>query len=79
MNARKESPYGTTDKTARIAGLLYLIYILVHVSSDVIGRSGIIVYGDAATTAQKILASAWRFRIGFMLELFAAVLFLLTA
>ena len=65
--------------TARTAGLLYLIYIVVHVSADVIGRSRIIVYGDAATTARNILASAWQYRIGFMLDLFAAVLFLLTA
>ena len=69
----------TNQKTARIAGLLYLIYIVVHVSGDVIGRSKIIVYGDAMTTAKNILASAWQFRIGFMLDLFAAVLFLLTA
>lgn len=66
-------------RTARTAGLLYLIYITVHVSADVIGRSKIIVYGDASTTARNILASAWQFRIGFMLDLFAAVLFLLTA
>ena len=71
MNANK--------MTARIAGLLYLIYIVVHVSADVIGRSNIIVYGDAAATAKNIVASAWQFRIGFMLDLFAAVLFLLTA
>lgn len=69
----------TNQKTARIAGLLYLIYIVVHTSADVIGRSGIIVYGDAAATAQNILASAWQFRIGFMLDLFAAVLFFLAA
>lgn len=31
-----------------MAGLLYLIYIVFHVFADVIGRSKIIVYGDAA-------------------------------
>ena len=67
------------QKTARTAGLLYLIYIVVHVSADVIGRSKIIVYGDAAATAKNILASAEQFQLGFMLDLFAAVLFLLTA
>ncbi len=67
------------DKLARIAGSLYFIYIVIHVFADVLGRSRIIVYGDAAATAENILASVWQFRIGFMLDLFAAILFLLTA
>jgi hypothetical protein len=79
MNTTTASPYGTVNRTARIAGLLYLVYIVLHVFADVIGRSKIIVYGDAATTAENIMASAWQFRIGFMIDLFAAVLFLLTA
>ncbi|MFN8446642.1 MAG: DUF4386 domain-containing protein [Caldilineaceae bacterium] len=69
----------TNNKTARLAGFLYLAYIVVHVSADVIGRSRLIVYGNAATTAMNILASRWQFRIGFVIDLFAAVLFLLTA
>jgi hypothetical protein len=69
----------TPQKTARIAGLLYLIYIVVHVFADILGRSRIIVYGDVAKTAGNIMASASQFRIGFILDLFAAVLFLLAA
>jgi hypothetical protein len=69
----------TNNKNARISGALYLLYIIVQVFADVLGRSKIIVYGDAATTAKNILASAWQFRLGFMLDLFAAVLFLLAA
>jgi len=79
MNSTQQGHNGTIQSSARIAGLLYLIYIVVHIFADVIGRSGIIVYGDAARTTGKIMASAWQFRIGFMLDLFAAVLFLLTA
>ena len=41
------------NKTARRAGLLYLIYMVFHISADVIGRSRLIVFGDAATTAGK--------------------------
>ena len=67
------------NRTARIAGFLYLIYIVFHVLADVIGRSRLLVYGDAATTARNIMAPASQFRIGFMIDLFAAVLFLLTA
>ena len=69
----------SSKKTARMAGFLYFIYIVIHVFADVIGRSKLIVFGDAATTAQNIMASEWQFRIGIMSDLLAAVLFLLTA
>ena len=65
------------NKTARMAGFLYFIYIVFHISANVIGRSKLIVFGDAAATAQNIMASEWQFRIGFMSDLLAAVLFLL--
>lgn len=69
----------TNHKTTRMAGVLYFIYIGLHISADMVGRSGLIVYGDAATTATNILASAWRFRLGFVIDLVAAVLFLVAA
>src|SRR5512136_309836 len=69
----------TNKKTARIAGFLYLIYMVVSIFADVLGRSKLIVLGDAATTARNIMASAWQFRIGFVVDLVAGVLFLLTA
>ena len=62
-----------------MAGFLYFIYLVVSIFADVIGRSKLIVLGDAATTAKNIMASAWQFRIGFMGDLLSAVLFLLTA
>lgn len=64
---------------ARTAGALYLIYIVTGILADVIGRSSLIVYGDAAITAGNIVASEWQFRIGFVGDLVAGVLFLLTA
>jgi hypothetical protein len=79
MKTAKESSRGTNKKTARMAGFLYLIYIVVSIFADVFGRSKLIVLGDAATTAGNIIASAWQFRIGFVVDLVAAVLFLLTA
>jgi len=69
----------TNKKTARMAGLLYLIYIVVSIFANVLGRSKLIILGDAATTARNIIASALQFRIGFVLDLVSAVLFLLTA
>jgi len=62
-----------------MAGVLYFIYFLIHIFADVFGRSKIIVFGDAATTAQNIMAFEWQFRVGIMSDLLAAVLFLLTA
>ena len=72
MNSTKGSPHGTINKTARMAGFLYFIYMVMHISADVIGRSKLIVYGDAATTARNIMASAGQFQLGFMLDLIAA-------
>jgi hypothetical protein len=69
----------TNKKTARMAGFLYLIYMATSIFADVFGRSKLIVLGEAATTARNIMASAWQFRIGFVVDLVAGVLFLLTA
>lgn len=79
MNLTKENPHETNKKAARMAGGLYLTYIIVAILADVIGRSSLIVYGDAATSARNIAASALQFRIGFVGDLVAGVLFLLTA
>ena len=65
-------------KTARMAGLFYLIFILTTVLATYI-RSQFIVSGDAATTANNIVASQGLFRVGFVTELVSAVFFLLAA
>ena len=67
------------NKTARMAGLLYLIYIVTTIAADVFGRSKLIVFGDAAATARNIMASEWQFRIGITGDLVSAVFFLLAA
>ncbi len=65
-------------KVARIAGLLYLAYIVTFaVSSFIQGHP--IVWTDAAATANAIAASQGMFRLGVTMELLAALLFLLTA
>ena len=65
-------------KTARMAGLFYLIFILTTVLATYI-RSQFIVSEDAATTANNIVASQGLFRVGFVTELVSAVFFLLAA
>jgi hypothetical protein len=65
-------------KTARMAGLFYLIFILTTVLATYV-RSRFIVSGDAATTANNIMGSELFFRIGFVTELVSAVFFVLAA
>ena len=67
------------NRTARTAGLLYLIYMVTTIFADVVGRSKLIVLGDAAATASNIVASEWLFRLGFASDLISAVFFLLAA
>jgi len=66
------------NKIARIAGLFYLIYILTTVLASVV-RSKLIVFGDAAATANNIMGSQLLFRLGFVTQLVSAVFFLLAA
>jgi hypothetical protein len=65
-------------KTARMAGLFYLIFILTTVLATYV-RSRFIVSGDAATTANNIMGSELFFRIGFVTEIVSAVFFVLAA
>ena len=65
-------------KTARMAGLFYLIFILTTVLAQVV-RSNIIVSGDAVATANNIMGSELFFRFGFVTELVSAVFFVLAA
>ncbi len=65
-------------KTARMAGLFYLIFILTTVLASYV-RSQFIVSGDAVATANNIVASQGLLRVGFVTELVSAVFFLLAA
>ncbi|MBN1883376.1 MAG: DUF4386 domain-containing protein [Deltaproteobacteria bacterium] len=55
----------STRVHARVAGVLYLIIIVFGITSEVFIRARLIVAGDAAATAQNILASSALFRAGF--------------
>ena len=66
------------NKTARMAGFLYLIYMATHIISDV-WRDSFIVLGDAAATASTIMAHEGLFTITAVGDLLAAALFFLAA
>ena len=65
-------------KTARMAGLFYLIFILTTVLATAV-RGRFIVSGDAVSTANNIVSSQGLFRVGFVTELVSAMFFVLAA
>lgn len=68
----------SAQRTARTAGLFYLIYIVIFAASTFI-QSSPIVNGDAPATARNIIGNLWLFRIGIISELISTVFFLLAA
>jgi hypothetical protein len=52
------------QKTARLAGVLYLIWVITGIYGIFFLTSQTIVHGDAAATANKILANEFLFRTG---------------
>jgi len=66
------------NRTARLAGGLYLSYIVLTIFANET-RSRLVEFGDAVATANNILASEGLFRVGFVSDILAGVLFLLTA
>jgi hypothetical protein len=63
-------------KTARVAGLLYLIIVVTGLFSLMYVPSHIMVAGDAAATIRNILASERLFRMGIVVELLSHCIFL---
>jgi Domain of unknown function (DUF4386) len=74
MSKRREG-MNSTKKTARIAGLLYLVNAVTGFFGIIYVPSRLIVSGNAAATANNILASERLFRLGIVSELICAVEF----
>jgi hypothetical protein len=72
----KEIKMNSINRTARIAGLLYLIYVLTSIIADLFGH---FVFADASATVSNILAHQSLFRTGVVISLFSYVFFLLAA
>ena len=66
----------TAGKVARIAGGLYLVYILAMVLADVLGHIG---RGTSEQVYQAIATNAGSFRLGLVFAFTSAFLFLMTA
>jgi hypothetical protein len=61
-------------KTARLAGLLYLVWILTGLYAMFYIPSRIHIEGDAATAAREILANEFLFRTGIINDLISSVI-----
>jgi len=66
----------STKKTARVAGLLYLVNAVTGFFGIIYVPSRLIVSGNSAATADNILASERLFRLGVVSELICAVEFI---
>jgi hypothetical protein len=64
------------NKIARTAGVLYLLYVITSVIANLFGK---FVFVEAPVTIDHILTNATQFRIGFVINLFSVVFFLLAA
>ena len=60
-------------KAARIAGLLYLTVIVLGIFANLYVRFSLIVPGDAAATANNIMANELLFRLSFVSDLIMAL------
>lgn len=66
-------------KTARIAGLLYLVLIVCGVYAEFFVRANIFVSGDAVATIKNIQTHESLFRMGFISDLLSQVCYFLVA
>ncbi len=65
-------------RTARIAGLLYLLMAVLGLIAEVLFRQNLFV-ADMAVTANNILANTFIYRIGITSDILMALVYLLTA
>jgi hypothetical protein len=63
-------------KIARLAGFLYIMYVITSVIADFFGN---FVFVDAPATLNTIIAHESLFRVGFVISLFSVVFFVLAA
>lgn len=69
----------TNTKTARIAGILYVLVIIGGVFAEFFVRSKLIVAGDTAATIDNLRSNEGLFRIGFISDLVAHTCYFLLA
>lgn len=66
----------SVNKIARTAGLFYLLYVITSVIANLFGK---FVFVEAPVTINHIMTHAFQFRIGFVINLFSVVFFVVAA
>lgn len=74
-----ENKTNSLKKTARLAGLIYLILIITGVYSIIYVSSKIIVQGDVLSTAVNILANEFLFRTGIVNDIISNTVWIFLA
>jgi Domain of unknown function (DUF4386) len=74
-----EKKANTFKRTAHLAGLLYLIWVLTGIYGIMYVPSKTIVEGNAVATANKILANEFIFRTGVINDIISATIWVLIA
>ena len=69
----------SNQKTARAAGLLYLVVIVCGIFSELYVRASVKVPGDAIATANNITSSEFLYRLGFVSDLIMITCYFLVA
>ncbi|NTW06101.1 MAG: DUF4386 family protein, partial [Peptococcaceae bacterium] len=67
---------GINNKTARLAGLLWLLMFIFGPIAQIV-RSKLFINGDIEATANNIMANELLFRLGFVSDLIMMVIYLL--
>ena len=66
-------------RTARTAGLLYLLMVVFGLIAEIFFRQKLFVAADIAATANNILSNTFLYRIGITSDIIMALIYLLTA
>ena len=74
-----ENKIFTLKKTARLAGLLYLIWVITGIYGIFFISQKIIVQGDAVATAQNMLSNEFLFRIGMINDIISNIIWVFIA
>ncbi len=72
-----ENKMHALKKNARLAGFLYLVWVITGIYGIMYVPSKTIVRGDAAATANKILANEFIFRTGIINGIFSSIVWVL--